>query len=248
VDMSGVPDPTKMDYLHRLRSTAEAHREQHGFPHWVIYDEAHLLGTEEEAHWARRGGYVLSSFAPASLPAREIDSTDVMLTLSDNANGAEMTSFRRASLRFGCGPSRGFTIADRQTDHVRHRRKYADVRLPDERRFYFHANNGHFVRPAATMDEFRSTVSHLDQRTLEYHLARGDFSRWLDGTIADREFAKQVAAWEDEVMARHAADLERMRHQLLRAVQERYLLPGATDEPSPAPSRAVTDRIIGRVP
>ncbi len=153
VGMSGVAEATKMEYLHRLRSTAEAHREQHGFPHWVIYDEAHLLGTEEEAHWARRGGYVLSSFAPASLPAAEIDSSDVMLTLSDD--DANMALARRAAVRFGSGPPRAFAIADRQTEHVRHRRKYADVRLPNERRFYFHATEGQSIRPAATMDEFR---------------------------------------------------------------------------------------------
>ncbi|BBX61240.1 phosphoglycolate phosphatase [Mycobacterium saskatchewanense] len=227
VDLSGVPDPTKMEYLHRLRSTAEAHREQHGFPHWVIYDEAHLLGIDEEAHWARRGGYVLCSFAPAALPAGEIDSSDVSLTLADNENdnnGTEMGALRRAVMRLGSGPARPFAVADRQTEHVRHRRKYADVRLPDERRFYFHGVDGQFVRPAATMDEFRSAISHLDQRALQYHLDRGDFSRWLEGTIADRDFARQVAAWEDEVMARHAADVERVRRQLVHAVQERYLL------------------------
>ena len=54
-DLSALPEPTKVNYLHRLRSTAEAHREQHGFPHWVIFDEAHLLGADEEARWARRG-------------------------------------------------------------------------------------------------------------------------------------------------------------------------------------------------
>ena len=68
VDLSGLAEPKKIDYLHRLRSTAEAHREEHGFPHWVIYDEAHLLSTHEEASWMRRCGYVLSSFAPKSLP------------------------------------------------------------------------------------------------------------------------------------------------------------------------------------
>jgi len=235
VDMSGVAEPIKMEYLHRLRSTAEAYREHHGFPHWVIYDEAHLLGTEEEAHWARRGGYVLSSYAPASLPAYEIDSSDVLLTLTNNDNGLYVASVRRAAVCFGCGPPRAFTIAERQTNHVRHRHKYADVRLPDERQFYFHTIDGQYIRPAATMHEFRTAVSHLDQRALQYHLERGDFSRWLNDNIADKDFARQVAAWEDEVLARHAADLERTRHQLVSAVEERYLMPDTTAE-TPATS------------
>ncbi len=238
VDMSRVAEPTKREYLHRLRATAEAHREHHGFPHWVIYDEAHLLGTDEEAHWARRGGYVLSSFAPASLPAHEIDSSDVVLTLSDDHVGANIVSERRASVRFGWGPARAFTIADRQTEHVRHRHKYADVRLPNERRFYFHSTGGQYIQPAATMQEFHTALGHLDQNALQYHLHRGDFSRWLDDTIADRDFAKQMAAWEDEVLARHAADLERVRHQLVRAVEERYLLPDTAAQPAAGSTHA----------
>ena len=120
VDLSGLAEPNKIDYLHRLRSTAEAHREEHGFPHWVIYDEAHLLGTHEEAPWIRRGGNVLSSFAPESLPANEIDSTDIVLELAHANTAREVTSrtIRRATVRFGSGPSRPFTVADRRTTHV----------------------------------------------------------------------------------------------------------------------------------
>ncbi|WP_077085753.1 HAD family hydrolase [Mycobacterium rhizamassiliense] len=223
VDMSGVAEPTKVDYVHRLRSTVEAHRERYGFPHWVIYDEAHLLGTDEQAHWARRGGYVLSSFAPASLPAHEIDSSDVVLTLINAETSADIASRRRATIRFGSGPARGFTIADRETTHVRHWHKYADIRLPQERHFYFHVSGGQPIAPAATMRDFSTAVRHLDQRALEYHLERGDFSRWFGGTIADKELATQVAGWEDELLARRAVELERIRHQLIHAVEQRYL-------------------------
>ena len=194
VDMSGLAETRKIDYMHRLRSTAEAHRERYGFPHWVIYDEAHLLGTDEQAHWARRGGYVLSSFAPASLPAHEIDSSDIVLTLTNAETPADVVFRRRATIRFGSGPDRGFTIADRQTTHVRHRHKYADICLPQERRFYFHITDGQVIAPAATMRDFSTAVRHLDQRTLEYHLERGDFSRRLDGTIADKR-ARNTGGW-----------------------------------------------------
>ena len=223
LDMSGLDTSTKTDYVHRLRSTIEAHREQYGFPHWVIYDEAHLLGTDEQAHWERRGGYVLSSFAPAALPAGEIESLDVVLTLTIADIAAGIASRRRATICFGSGPPRAFTIADRETAHVRHRHKYADVRLPQERRFYFHTTDGQPIAPAATMHDFIIALRHLDQPALEYHLERGDFSHWLDGTIADKELATKAAAWEDELDAHRAADLERIRHRLVHAVEERYL-------------------------
>ena len=151
VDLSALAEPNKVDYLQRLRLAAEAHREQRGVPHWVIYDEAHLLGTHEEAPWTRRGG---------------IDSTDVVLELTgaDTAEEIAERTVRRATVRFGSGPSRPFTIADRRT-----------------------------------------------------------FSRWLNNTIADKELAAQVAAWEDQLLAHRAADLERIRHQLVQAMEERYL-------------------------
>jgi hydroxymethylpyrimidine pyrophosphatase-like HAD family hydrolase len=224
VDLSGLAEPKKINYLHRLRSTAEAHREEHGFPHWVIYDEAHLLGTHEEAPWTRRGGYVLSSFAPKSLPAHEIDSTDIVLKLTTADTATEVTSrtTRRATVRFGSGPSRPFTLADRRTTHVRHRHKYADVALPEKRRFYFQAIDGQSLPAAATMHDFRTALTHLNPQALQYHLERGDFSRWLEGTIADKDLAAQVAVWEDELLAHRAAHLERIRHQLVRAVEQRY--------------------------
>jgi len=223
VDMSGLAEPSKTDYVHRLRSTAEAHREQHGFPHWVIYDEAHLLGNYEQAHWARRGGYVLCSFAPASLPSNEIDTSDVMLTLTSSDTATDIASRRRATVRFGSEPPHGFTVAERLTTHVRHRHKYADVRLPPERGFYFHTTNGEVIAAAATMQDFSKALRQLDQQALEYHLERGDFSHWLEGTIADRDLAARVAAWEDQLEAHRAADLERIRHQLVQAVERRYL-------------------------
>jgi hydroxymethylpyrimidine pyrophosphatase-like HAD family hydrolase len=227
LDMSGLAERDKPDYLHRLRTTVEAYREHHGFPHWVIYDEAHLLGNLQSARWVRRAGYVLSSFAPASLPAEEITGADVVLELTKDEASSGVTSKKllRATARFGSEPARSFTIADRHTTHVRHRHKYADVSLPAERQFYFRSVEGQHLAPATTMYGFGAAIRQLDPQALRYHLERGDFSRWLDGTIADKEFAAHVAAWEDELLAHEAADLERIRHRLIKGVEERYLNP-----------------------
>jgi len=224
LDMSGLAQRDKSDYLRRLRTTVEAYRERHGFPHWVIYDEAQLLGTDQAARWLRRAGYVLTSFAPASLPTNEIDEADIVLELDHTeASGGMRTSMPpRALLRVGTKPARSFTVADRRTTHVRHRHKYADVSLPAERQFYFRPVGGQHVAPATTMHDFAAALKHLDPHALRYHLERGDFSRWLDSTIADKNFARHVAAWEDELLAHEAADLERIRHRLIQAVEERY--------------------------
>ena len=84
--------------------------------------------------------------------ANEIDDTDVVLTLdeADTAGDVASRTLRRASVRFGAGPPRVFTIAERRTTHVRHRHKYADVSLPRERRFYFRPIDGQVVAAAGT--------------------------------------------------------------------------------------------------
>ena len=149
VDLSVLAGPHKADYLHRMRSAAVVHREAYGFPHWVIYDEAHLLGSHEEPHWTRRGGYVLSSLRPASLAANEIDETDVVLTLEnpDTKGPGESRPLRRAGVRFGAETPRSFTLAERRTAHVRHRHKYAEVSLPRERRFSFGQSAASYCPP-----------------------------------------------------------------------------------------------------
>ncbi|GAB3217442.1 HAD-IIB family hydrolase [Mycolicibacterium hippocampi] len=213
VDLSALEATDKGDYVHRLRFAAEAHREAHGFPHWVIYDEAHLLGPQEEARWVRRGGYVLSSYVHAELPADEVSDSDVIL---------EMGPDRWASIRVAGGEPKPFTPDRRRTLHIRHRHKYAQVALPKERRFYFRSAGGQSLPPAATMPEFRAAVSRLDPEALEFHLERGDFARWLDRIVSDKDLAAEVASWEDELAAHRAAEVERIRHRIVRAVDERY--------------------------
>jgi hypothetical protein len=146
-----------------------------------------------------------------------------VLALTNGDTATDIASRRRATIHFASGPPRGFTIADRRTTHVRHRHKYADIRLPPERRFYFHSTSGESIAAAATMHDFCNAIRHLDQQAFEYHLERGDFSHWLDGTIADKDLAVRVAGWEDELEAHRGADLERIRDQLVQAVERRYL-------------------------
>jgi len=58
---------------------------------------------------------------------------------------------------------------------------------------------------------------------LTHHLEHGDFSRWIVGTIQDRDLAAAVGAIERNVIARRAADLLHARERLLNEVESRYL-------------------------
>ena len=92
--------------------------------------------------------------------------------------------------------------------------------LPPERRFYFHALGEAGI--AATLEEFSRHLRHCDPAILAYHLSRGDFSRWVTGTLADHTLGRQVAAIERDLSQHHAAALERARHQIMHAIDSRY--------------------------
>jgi hypothetical protein len=44
-----------------------------------------------------------------------------------------------------------------------------------------------------------------------YHLTRGDFPRWITGTLAGHRLGRDLAAIERDLSHRHAAELERAR-------------------------------------
>jgi hydroxymethylpyrimidine pyrophosphatase-like HAD family hydrolase len=226
LDMSTMSNEQKGAYLARLRPIVEAFREGQGFPHWIIYDEAHLLGEDEVERWERRGGYVLSSFAPVGLPGTELTDSDILIEMvCPTTVGRKLNPVREAIIMAG-GQRKTFTVAARRTSHIRHRHKYGQSFLPATRRFYFHTTEHDQIPAAANMAEFCAAVEGLAPAALAFHLARGDFSRWIGQTIADSELAGEVEAWEDELAAHRAAELERIRQRIVYAISTRYLAGG----------------------
>lgn len=224
LDLSGLAEEVKRGYLRRLLFAVRAQREQYGLPHWLVVDEAHLQESHEheEWDWSPREGSVLASFMPALIRSTDLDGADVWVEVleDDSAERLDGSGGGRATLRVGRRRPRAFRVALRRTDHVRHRHKYADRQLPEHRRFYFRVPGEPVV--AGTLNEFRAAVRHVDADVLEYHLTRGDLSRWLDTTVADKQLAARVAEFEHDLAARRAADLERIRTQIAVAVRERY--------------------------
>lgn len=231
LDMSGAPDAEKSAYLRRLPAAIAAERAEHGIPHWVITDEAHLTLQDETAQpagpWLAEPGTCLITWRADILPAAFRDSVDMTLTVTltpqpPSAN-APMAG-PRATVAVGGQQPRPFTVASRVSPHVRHQHKYTSAALPAHRRFYFHASGeaGGEPESAATMEEFSRHIRHCDLAVLDYHLSRGDFSRWITGTFADRSLGSALAAVERDIGLRHAAELERARHQIVHAIDSRY--------------------------
>ena len=61
-----------------------------------------------------------------------------------------------------------------------------------------------------------------DPKVIEFHLARGDFSRWFAGTIRDRRLATLAAALERDLLRHRTMDIERARERLVAHIKDSY--------------------------
>jgi len=223
LDLSGIPGEATARYLRRLPAAVAAERAGHGVPHWVITDEAHLAMMDEQAlsgPGLAEPGTCTVTWQADMLPATFRDTIDLTLATTAAPPTDASGTVPRATIAAGGQPPRPFTVAARISPHVRHQHKYTAAPLPPERRFYFHTLGE--AGTAATLEEFSRHLRHCDPAVLAYHLSRGDFSRWVTGTLADRNLGRQVAAIERDLTQHQAAALERARRQITHVIDSRY--------------------------
>lgn len=62
-----------------------------------------------------------------------------------------------------------------------------------EKAFYFYNSIGNYTgKSAASLKEFAQRIREVDQKSLGFHLQRGDFENWIAGVLKDEELARQV--------------------------------------------------------
>jgi hypothetical protein len=129
----------------------------------------------------------------------------------------------------GGGPARKLRVHKPKTERRRHRRKYAEGELPPDRSFFFRGPKGQLNLRAQNLALFLQTADGVDDETWEFHLKRGDYSRWFRACIKDDELA--AAAEQVEEMDHGSAKESRA---LIRTAIEREYVPLAT-APLPVP-------------
>jgi hydroxymethylpyrimidine pyrophosphatase-like HAD family hydrolase len=229
LDLSGLPHAERSRYLRRLPTAVAIERAAHGVPHWLITDETHLAPRAGAVRPSGPGlaepGTCVVTRRPAALTAAFRDSIELTLATTGPppaAAGAPMP-VSRATISAAGQPPRPFTVARRVSPHARQHRHIATA-LPPHRRFYFHTRGEADGEPvtAATLEEFNRHIRDCGLATLDYHLSRGEFSRWVTGILADHSLGTVLAAVERDHGIRHAADLERARHRIIHAIDSRY--------------------------
>jgi phosphoglycolate phosphatase-like HAD superfamily hydrolase len=229
LDVSALRSQQRLDYLGTLPPVIDAERAAWGLPHWIVVDEAHTTlgegGIATEVFRPTDLGYCLVTYRPEQLCAEAVAAIDVTITVTGPAapatNGAPAPP--NATLRELGSPTRAFTMSARRTPHVRHRHKYAVTPLPRHRWFVFRDSEGAVAGTASDLTEFGRALGDVDATVMAYHLERGDFSRWITGTIQDRQLGAVAGAIERDILARRAADVLHARERLLDEIKARYL-------------------------
>jgi hypothetical protein len=254
IDLSHQRHEAKVSYVRAVLSALSAMRRRTGLPHRILLDEAHYFLHDAGAlHLLDLtfNGYTLVTYCASRLPKALLAASEVVVATCQS-NPVEIEALRAmchvcdeaGTARWGrilgrLGPGQAatlpmtaesqrelriFTMANRLTPHVRHREKYVDVPVPENRAFVF-AGDGQRPGPrAATLRQFVSGLERSDPAALAGHLRRGDFSRWLRDVFGDPALAAELEKQEERY--RMELDLDVVA-EMGNAVRSRYDL---TDE------------------
>ncbi len=119
LDLSGLPDSDRTDYLRRLSAGVAAARAGYGLPHWVIVDEAHLSlrwdGTGPGEPGVAEPGVCLVARQPDTVPATVREAVDVIIQVAEDRPSLRVDPLPgpRTTTQIRGGPPRAFTVADR---------------------------------------------------------------------------------------------------------------------------------------
>ncbi|MEM2779750.1 MAG: DUF5752 family protein [Candidatus Bathyarchaeia archaeon] len=65
--------------------------------------------------------------------------------------------------------------------------------VPREKAFYFFTSIGNYTgESASSLKEFMEKISTVNVKSLEFHLYRGDFEKWVAEVLEDKELAEEI--------------------------------------------------------
>jgi hypothetical protein len=65
--------------------------------------------------------------------------------------------------------------------------------VPREKAFYFFTSIGNYTgTSASSLKEFMEKINEVNVKSLEFHLNRGDFEKWMSEVLQDTELAGDI--------------------------------------------------------
>jgi hypothetical protein len=103
----------------------------------------------------------------------------------------------------------------------RHKRKYAEGALGEDKSFYFRGPQGKLNLRAQNLTLFMQIAEGVDEATWAHHLKRNDYSTWMREAVKDEVVAGEIALIEKN--ARLPAG--ESRTQILATIRRHYTAP-----------------------
>lgn len=245
VNMVAVPLHERPAVFATLFTELMSMRATNGRPHWIMVDEAHHLWPSE---WEAGRlvvpdavhGMMFVTLHPDHLAAAVTKHVNVLIAIGESP-AERYEEFERATgsaaprppqealeqgeawwWRVGDGAVERIRTHGSTSERRRHVRKYAEGELEPERSFYFRGPDGALNLRAQNLIIFMQLAEGVDEATWEYHLRRGDYSRWFRTAIKDEELAGAA----EEVEREAGLSASEGRARIARLIEERYTLPG----------------------
>lgn len=90
--------------------------------------------------------------------------------------------------------------------------------LPREKAFYFFTSIGNYTGESAeSLKEFMKKINEVNVKSLEFHLYRGDFSKWAAEVLEDNELAEELRRLQGSNLSGDS-----LRNQLYTRVSRHY--------------------------
>lgn len=217
VNLAAVEVGSRPAFFQKIFPGLLSLRARTGRPHWIVLQDAEQLLP---ASWqpatavlpASLVNLALQTDDPQKLAGGLLKSVDMVLTLGEAATAA-LRSFAGATAnplpatlsppppgsvlawRAGTGP---FFLTPAKTPASKQKqvRNLAQVDLSAERSFYFEGPEQKLHLRAQNLGTFLQLADGVDAHTWEYHLRRGDYSRWLRREFKNEALADAVQAVE----------------------------------------------------
>ena len=88
--------------------------------------------------------------------------------------------------------------------------------VPFETGFHFTTQNGVYTGiTAVSLPDFALKLQTIDADSILFHYPRGDFQKWIQDTLGDKELANRMCFIQANLSG------EELRNQLLKIVQKR---------------------------
>jgi alpha-amylase len=87
-----------------------------------------------------------------------------------------------------------------------------------EEAFYFFSSIGNYIgESAASLEEFTRKIKEVNSKSLEFHLYRRDFEKWVDEVLGDAGLAERIRELRNQKLVG-----DHLQDQLYLTVLKRY--------------------------